>query len=71
MIKQILTEADEIEVNESLAPLVAEQQASILERLRDFMSFNPAALEAAREKLAGIAEDVDREVFRDHEKSAQ
>jgi hypothetical protein len=71
LMKQILTEADEIEVNEFLTPLVAEQQAGILEQLKDSESFDPAALDAAREQLAGIAENVDREVFRDLEKLAE
>ena len=55
-MKQILTEADAIEVDKSFAPMVAEQQASIHEQLKDFVSFNAVAPEAAWEKVAGIAE---------------
>ena len=33
LMTQILTEADEVEVNKFLTPLVAEQQAGILEQL--------------------------------------
>ena len=71
LMTQILTETDEMEVNKFLTPLVAEQQAGILERLQNSETFDPAALEAAREQLANIAEDIDREAFRDLEKLAE
>jgi hypothetical protein len=71
LMTQILTEIDEMEVNKFLTPLVAEQQAGILEQLKNSETFDPAALEAAREQLANIAEDIDREAFRDLEKLAE
>ena len=71
LMTQILTETDEMEVKKFLTPLVAEQQAGILEQLQKAETFDPEALEAAREQLANIAEDIDREAFRDLEKLAE
>ena len=71
LMAQILTETDELEVNKFLTPLVAEQQAGIPEQLQNSETFDPAALEAAREQLANIAEDIDREAFWDMEKLAE
>ena len=71
LMTQILTETDEMEVKKFLTPLVAEQQAGILEQLQKAETFDPEALEAAREQLANIAEDIDREAYRDLEKLAE
>ena len=71
LMTQILTETDEMEVNKFLTPLVAEQQAGILEQLQNSETFDPAAIEAVREQLANIAEDIDREAYRDLEKLAE
>ena len=71
LITQILTETDELEVNKFLTPLFADQQAGILEQLQNSETFDPAALEEAREQLANIAEDIDREAFWDMEKLAE
>ena len=71
LMTQILTETEEMEVNKFLTTLVAEQQAGILEQLQNSETFDPAALEAVREQLANIAEDIDREAFRDTEKLAK
>ena len=59
LMTRILTETDEIEVNKFLTPLVAEQQAGILEQLQNSETFDPAALEALREPLANIAEEIE------------
>ena len=66
-ITQILTETNELEVNKFLTPLFADQQAGILEQLQNSETFDPAA----REQLANIAEDIDREAFWDMEKLAE
>ena len=71
LMTQILTETEEMEVNKFLTTLVAEQQAGILEQLQNSETFDPAALETAREQPANIAEDIDREAFRDTEKLAK
>ena len=67
LITQRLTETDELEVNKFLTPLFADQQAGILEQLQNSETFDPAA----REQLANIAEDIDREAFWDMEKLAE
>ena len=71
LMKQIFTETNKIEVNNFLTSLVAEQQAAIHEQLQNPETFDPAALEVAREPLANIAEDIDRKAFRDLEKFAE